>query len=66
MTRKITHLIEEHENQVKLFQTKEWNVEDRRTLEDPQNIVVPTPDIDEVLHLISRRESQQHKVTMPK
>jgi hypothetical protein len=66
MTRRITHLIEEHENQEKLFKTKYWNVEVGRTLEDPQKIAVPIPDIDEVLPLISRRESQQRKVTMPK
>jgi hypothetical protein len=65
MTRKITHLIEEQNNQVKLFKKKYWNVEDGRTLEDQHNIPVPIPDIDEVLPLISR-ESQQREVTMPK
>jgi hypothetical protein len=66
MTRRITHLIEEQENRAKLFKTKDWNVEAGRTLEDPQKIAVPIPDTDEVLPLISRRESQQHEVTMPK
>jgi hypothetical protein len=58
MTRRIAHLIEEHENRAKLFKTKDWNVEAGRTLEDPQKIVVPIPDTNEVLALISRRESQ--------
>jgi hypothetical protein len=32
----------------------------------PQKIAVPIPDTDEVLPLISRKESQQREVTMPK
>jgi hypothetical protein len=66
MTRKITHLIEEQENQAKLFKTKDWNVKAGRTLEDLQNIAVPILDTDKILPLISRREYQQREVTMPK
>ena len=61
MTRKITHLIKEHENISKPFV-----VEITRIPEDYQKIAVPILDTDEVLPLISRKESQQRKVTLPK
>jgi hypothetical protein len=35
MTRRITHLIEEHENRSKLFNTRDPDIEATRTLEDP-------------------------------
>jgi hypothetical protein len=35
MTRRITHLIEEQENRSKLFNTRNPDVKDTRTLEDP-------------------------------
>ena len=44
MARKITHLIEEQENQAKLFKTRDLNVKVARTQQDSQNIEVPTPD----------------------
>ena len=66
MTRRITHLIEEQENRMKLFQTRDMYVETRRTLEDPQKTEVPIPGIDEVLPLISRQEPQQCEVTLLK
>jgi hypothetical protein len=66
MTRRITHLIEEQQNQAKLFKTRDLDVEVGRTLEDPQKTEVPIPDTDEVLPLISRKESQQREVTLPK
>jgi hypothetical protein len=66
MTRRITHLIEEHENISKLFNTKDLDVEFGRTQEDPQKTEVPTPDKEEVLPLNPSKESQQCKVTMPK
>jgi hypothetical protein len=34
--------------------------------QDSQKIAVPIPDTDEVLPLISRKESQQREVAMPK
>jgi hypothetical protein len=37
-----------------------------RKLEDLQKTEVPIPDTDEVLPLISRKESQQGEVTLPK
>ena len=64
MTRRITHLIEEHENISKRFNIKYPDVEVARTLEDSQNIEVPIPDKEEVLPLNPRKESQQHAVTM--
>jgi hypothetical protein len=66
MTRRITQLIEEHENISKLLRTKDLDVEVGRTLEYPQNNKLPLPDKDEVLPLISRKESQECEVTMPK
>jgi hypothetical protein len=53
MTRRITHLIEEQENRVKLFQTRDLDVKVGRTLQYPHNTEVPIPGIDEVLPLIS-------------
>jgi hypothetical protein len=47
MTRRITHLIEEHKNISKLFNTRDLNVKVSRTLEYPQNIEVPIPDKEE-------------------
>jgi hypothetical protein len=41
------------------------DVEVGRTLEDLQKTEVPIPDTDEVLPLISRKESHQRKVTLP-
>jgi hypothetical protein len=35
MTRRITHLIEEHKNRLKLFNTRDMDAEVARTLEDP-------------------------------
>jgi hypothetical protein len=66
MTRRIAHLIEEQKNRLKLFKTKDLDVEVGRTLEDPQKTEVPILDIDEVLPLISRKQSQQREVTLPK
>jgi hypothetical protein len=66
MTRRIAHLIEEQENQAKLFPTRDLDVEVGRTLEDPQKTEVPIPGTDEVLPLISRKEPQQREVTLPK
>ena len=51
---------------MKLFKTKDSNVEVGRKLEDPKNIAVPIPNTHELLPLISRRESQQREVAMQK
>jgi hypothetical protein len=64
VTRRITHLIEEKENRSKLFNTRDPDVEAAITLEDSQNIEVPTPDKEEVLPMNPRKESQQHAMTM--
>jgi hypothetical protein len=58
MTRRITYLIEEQDNRSKLFDTRDINVEAERTLEDPHNTEVLTPDKEEVLPLNPRKESQ--------
>jgi hypothetical protein len=63
MTRRIKHLIEEHENRAKLFKTRDLDVEVGITLEDPQKSEVPILDIDEVLPL---KKSHQREVTLPK
>jgi hypothetical protein len=64
MTRRITHLIEEQVNRLKLFNTRDLDVEAARTLEDPKETEVPIPDKEEVLPLNPRKESQQCGVTM--
>jgi hypothetical protein len=64
MTRRIAHLIEEHENILKLFRTMDVEVE--RTQEDSQKTEMTTPNKEEVLPLNPWKESQQRKVTMPK
>jgi hypothetical protein len=66
MTRRITHVIEEQENRSNLLRTRDLDVKVGRTLEYPQKTEIPIPDTDEVLPLISRKESQQHEVTLPK
>jgi hypothetical protein len=66
VTRRIAHLIEEHENKSKLFNTRGPDVEAARTLEDSQKTEVPTPDKEEVLPLNPRKEYQQRAVTMSK
>jgi hypothetical protein len=44
MARRITQLIEEWENRSKLVVTRNIDVEDARTLGDPQKTEVLTPD----------------------
>jgi hypothetical protein len=66
MTRRITHLIQEQENREKLFKTRDLDVEVGRKQEDLQKIELPIPNIDEVLPLISMKESHQCEVTLPK
>jgi hypothetical protein len=61
MTRKIAHLIEEQEKRLKLFRTRNLDVKIERMQEG-----APTQDREEVLPLNPMKESQQHKVTMPK
>jgi hypothetical protein len=41
------------------------DVEVGRTLEDLEKTEVPIPDTNELLPMISRKESQQRKVTLP-
>jgi hypothetical protein len=66
MTRRITHLIEEHKNRSKLFNTRDLDAKVARTLEDPQNIEVPIPDKKEASPSNLTKEFQQCEVTMPK
>jgi hypothetical protein len=66
MTRRIAQLIEEKENKLKLFDTRIPDIKNARTLEDSPKIEVSILDIEEVLPLILRKESQQHEVTMSK
>jgi hypothetical protein len=63
MTRRITHLIEEHKNKSKIFNTRDQDVKVARILEDTQNIEVPISDKERILPL---KESQQSEVTMSK
>ena len=59
-------MIEEQENKSKLFDTRSLDIKTIRTLEDSQKIEVFVSDIEEVLPLSLRKESQQHEVTMSK
>jgi hypothetical protein len=51
---------------LKLFNTRDSDVEVSRTLEDPQNIEVPILDKEEGSPSNLRKESQEREVTMPK
>jgi hypothetical protein len=66
MTRRIAQLIEEQENRSKLFDTRSPDVKTARALEDSQKIEVSVSDIEEVLPLSPRKESQQREVPMSK
>jgi hypothetical protein len=66
MTRRIVHLIEEHESRSKLFNISNPYVKAARTLEDPPKTEVPTLDKDKVLSRNPREESQRREVTMTK
>jgi hypothetical protein len=66
MTRRITHLIEEHKSRSQIFKTSNPDVEAKRTLEDPQEIELPIPNTKEVLSRNLRKEFQQREVTKTK
>ena len=66
MTRRIVQLIEEQENKLKIFDTRSPDIKTARTLEDSQKIEVSVSDIEEVVPMSLRKESQQHEVTMSK
>jgi hypothetical protein len=71
MARRITHLLEEQENQSKLLRTKDMDVEVERTQEDWRHLSVqesraPTPEREEVLPLNPMKDHQQCEVTMPR
>jgi hypothetical protein len=66
MTRRITHLIEEQENRLKLLRTRNLDVEVERTQEDSQKIEAPTPNGEDILLSDPMKESQQREVTMTK
>jgi len=58
MARRISQLIEEHENRSKLVVTRNIDVEVARTLGDPQKTELLTLDKEEVLPLNPRKECQ--------
>ena len=66
ITRRITQLIEEQENRLKLFDTRDPDVEAVGTSEDSQKTEVPIPDKENVLPLTRRKEYQHRTVTMLK
>ena len=59
-------MIEEQEKILKLFKTRDLDVEIERTQEYSQKTEAPTLDREEVLPLNPRKESQQCEVTMPR
>jgi hypothetical protein len=66
MTRRIAHLIEEHENISKLFNNRDLDVKFAITLEDLQKIEVPILEKEEALSRNPKEESQQREVTRSK
>jgi hypothetical protein len=71
MDKRISHLLEEQENQSKLLRNRNLDVEVERTQEDLKHMYVqesraPTPDREEVLALNPTKDHQQCEVTMPK
>jgi hypothetical protein len=58
ITRRIVHLIEEQKSRSQIFNTSNLDVEAKRTLEDPQEIELLIPDIEEVLSRNPRKEFQ--------
>jgi hypothetical protein len=63
MTRRIAHLIEEQKSRSQIFNTRNSDVEAKRTLEDPQKIELPIFDMEEVLSRNPRKDFQQREVT---
>jgi hypothetical protein len=64
MARRIMHLLEEQENQLKLLKTKDMNVEVERTQEDCRHLSVqesraPTAEREEVLPLNPMKDPPQ-------
>jgi hypothetical protein len=49
MTRRITYLIEEQENRSKLLDTRDLDIEDIRTLEEPHKTKITNPYVERVL-----------------
>jgi hypothetical protein len=71
MAKRIAHLLEEQENQLKLLRTRNMDVEVERTQEDLKHMSVqesraPTPDREELLTLNPTKYHQQCEVTMPR
>jgi hypothetical protein len=71
MTKRITHLLKEQEDQSKLLRARHRNIEIERTQEDLRYLSVqenrePTPDREEVLPLNPSKGHQQREVTMPR
>jgi len=66
MTKKIAHLITEHENRLKLLKTRNLDHEVERTQEDSQTIRAPTLDREAILVSNPMKESQQREAPMPK
>ena len=63
MTRRITHLIEEHKRRLHIFNISNSDVEAKRTLEDLQKIELPIFDIEEVLSRNPKKDFPQREVT---
>ena len=58
MTRRIMHLIEEQKSRSHIFNISNYNVEAKRTIEDPQKIELPIFDTEEVLSRNPRKDFQ--------
>jgi hypothetical protein len=71
MAKRIAHLLEEQENQLKLLRTRNLDVEVERTQEDLKHLSIqesrePTLDREEVFPLNLRKDHQDREFTMPR
>jgi hypothetical protein len=71
MVRRITHLLEEQEDQSKLLRTRDLDVKVERTQEDLKHLSVqesrsPTLETEEVLPSNHMKDPPQCEVTMPR
>jgi hypothetical protein len=71
MARRITHLLEEKENKLKLLQTRDPDVEVERTQKDLKHLSIHesrarTPEREEVLLSDPSKHCQQCEVTIPR
>jgi hypothetical protein len=63
MTKRIAHLIEEQKRRSQIFNISTFDIEAKRTVEDPQKIELPIFDIEEVLSRNPKKDFPEREVT---